>query len=336
MVKSLPILIFICILGAVFFWKKETEPLAPIPRQIANEAEVKATTENSAASITTAAPPSAPETSQQATASFPQSTSLKAKAKASVTEERIVSPEPISQEVVAIPPEDLAKKIWFQLGLGGSHQSLKNIQDGGVESKFQCIELPVLSVSTGFEVDRFGVDLSFESQAGKVSSSSSTSVVGGAYKWENIKATGTLRSEKESSWKFHIGVQQETSPLIYPDPVSMEAYVRSAKLTEVTVGAEYIPEFTNSSRFFAKAYVFIPVSTSTLDRAELKIKPNLHASVSAGAQLLVSKRTFVGIQGKLQTQDYKFTFRDNPNAAEVEGKQSLTSSSIEFQLGWNF
>jgi hypothetical protein len=246
-----------------------------------------------------------------------------------------VLPEAPKQERVLEEKSAPRKAVWLWLSTAATQHNLQHSLSNGTNSRFRSHGAPALGLRAGFEVEDFGIDASYESSPGKVSSAPNATVEGGSYHWNALRADATWRGLGHD-WKLRAGAQQHTSPLLYPDNTAARIYIRRARLNFAALGLEWSPRISESSRLEAKATYLHALSADTLDRAEIEISRRLSGTLSLGWIHSAGDHLRLGTYWQSEIQSYGFTYRSAPGAAASPGNQKITSHSLGLSIGWEY
>lgn len=227
------------------------------------------------------------------------------------------------------------KAIWIWLNSGAARHKLQHGLTNGTHSKFSSLQAPSLGFRAGFEVENFGLDASYDSSPGKVTSAPNASVEGGNYHWNALRADATWRGLGEDL-KLRMGGQQHTSPFLYPDNSTARIHIRRTRVNFAAVGLEWSPPLSEASRLEAKATYLHALSADTLDRAEIDLNRRLSGYISLAWIFSAGEHLRLGSYLQSERQDFGFTYRASPGAMAVSGTQKITSHSLGLRIGWEY
>jgi hypothetical protein len=226
------------------------------------------------------------------------------------------------------------KKVWVWVGAQASRQHLEESLTDGTNSAFRSLKSPGLFFRGGFTAGRGGLDFTYEEMPGEVSSSPSATVEGGAYHWSALRARAFWQASPE--WRIKGGVDQEHSPLLYPDSSAGKIYLRSLSILSGALGVEWSRPLSHNGRLELGATYQRPLSASTLDRATASLDAKPSGQIALGYVHALGKTLRLGAYFQCDRQDYSFSYRDSPTASTSQGRQTLTSQSLGLRLGWEY
>jgi hypothetical protein len=227
------------------------------------------------------------------------------------------------------------KSVWLWLSAGASRHKLENNLSSGARSSFESDSAPALGLRAGFEVGDFGIDASYDSEPGEVSSALNASVEGGSYHWTALRGDSTWRGLGHDL-KIRAGAQQQTSPLLYPDAAAGRVYMRRARLLFAALGAEWAPRLSEKNRLEAKVTYWHAMDADSLDRAQIEISRKPSGNVSLGGVYSAGNHLRLGTYWQSEIQQYGFGYRPSPGATKSEGAQKITSHSLGLRIGWEY
>lgn len=247
-------------------------------------------------------------------------------------------PEPpatAEEEISRVKKSAPRKAVWLWLSAAGSQHKLQHSLTNGTNSQFRSNAAPALGFRAGFEVEGFGLEASYDSSPGKVSSAPNATIEGGTYHWNALRADATWRGLGEDL-KIRAGAQQHTSPFLYPDNSTARIHIRRARVNFAAIGLEWSPRVTESSRLEAKATYLHALNADTLDRAEIDLARQLSGAVSLAWIYSAGDHLRLGTYLQSERQNFGFTYRSAPGSSPIAGSQNITSHSLGLRIGWEY
>ena len=254
---------------------------------------------------------------------------------------------PMKVEAVVIPPIPLVPnskpapllekahkplfrpEFWVWVGMGENYLLYQQtIPNGTGQAKFQNVQGPTLSFTSGVMGEIFGAEVSYKQTPGRMDSSSTVSVVDGQFTWKNLSGEGLYQVGENSRLRF--GVQHHVIPFMDLNPYTAVVTVKSNSLTALSLGFDHTYRISDHLRGEWLMRYQQPISSGGTNGESFTITPELSFDGSLGAVYQTDSALRFGLYWYGQWQQFGF------KTSTFTGKQSLFYSNLEFRFGWEF